>query len=1688
MNSSTPSEGQAQVSPERPWLGLRSFTEGLRRYFFGRKQETAELLGRILDRHFTILYGQSGLGKTSLLQAGIAPGLRQNGITPVPLRLRFGEDDPPLGEQINQAVADALKPFFPERDLFGLFQAEGLWAAFHDPEAGLCGSGAPKLALILDQFEEIFTLGWEKSGRRPDSRKFIAALACLVENRPPPFLRERLEEDEAIAERLDFGARPLRVVLCLREDYLHLLERHRREMPSMMESRFELRPLAGPQAYLAAYEPGALRTKDEENPQAEPILSKETARGVVRFVAGIEDDSIPLEDIENVPPLLSLICEQLNEFRIREHADQIQADSLKKSAPDILRDFYERSFQPHPPAVRDLVEERLISGSGFRETITVDLANSQLRAAGVADPVKHLVALVNQRILVMEERGGAQRIELTHDILARLARESRLETALPVEEAAKRWEAQGKRRDYFLTGGNLAEARQLLEHRADSLSERAREFVRASVAGDEDSRRRRRSQGRLIIMTLTSMLAFAVFAALVAYQEMRKSEELRQDAEDAEFLAKIRGEEASRALELARRTEADAWLERARRLADSNQPDYFSAAMMSARASGFAGFGREAADEAFRRKFEPLLEPEAEDFNEISLYAGQAALPVWRFTPAIHHQGSLDNFAVSPDGTRLASSEVEKVVHLWNLRTGELVAKLDQLSGDIWDVEFSRDGSTLVTVSSEIELWEAATGAKIPRKLAGSHEAVRDVEFSPDGTRLAGGGDDPTILLWDFETGAQAGSLEIEDRNSIVSIKFSPDGMELGAGCAESIFAFDIATGERREFGKRGGFALDIEYHSDGELVAARQSGAIEIWNSRTGELTAELANEESLVYDLAFSPDRQLLASGSLENGIKIWDFAARKEALEIEGSTVSAFQIAFTPDGKRLVSDGGKQALEFWEVETGKSIPIRMAAESSSVAFSPDSRTFATTNGSDAEIRNAATGEVVATLAGHSGEVIQVAFHPKGALLASSSRDRMIRIWNLGTGECVHVLQTGVGDVTALKFSPDGGALAFGAGVDLEIWSLQAERLIGALPENSGQILSIDYSPDGSKLAVGMKNSLVAIWDRDAGPEKPIEFRGHSDPVMEVEFSPDGSILASCGSDGDVRLWPVAGTGSGAEKLVLSRRHSPVNAIAFHPGGSCLASASSDGEVRLWDLAENRPARVLRGHGDPVGNLAFSSDGSSLLSCSRSGQICLWDTTPGLLRSLSEVVPDSGSALASLIGPKHTLKPAFALSPDGLILASANAGRIRLWDTTSGGLIKEIEGNHGWIESLAFSPGGLLASGSDDRTVQIRDLAAGEPVSVLSGHEKRVVALAFSSDERYLASLDQGGFIKVWDVETGSAAAEKQVENALEILAFKPGEPVLAFAQAADASLWNVESDETVLAPSGGADLRSFAFSADGKQIATGSEDGAVWILEFESRKLRQTRAHAGPVLSLSFDPRGSLLASGGEDGSIRFHGIGPLPRRLIAEYRETFAEVSGLMFSPAGNGEAIVSVGPEGAHVWRRPRQRALDLAIYLRSGFEFRDDKLLPEEFPAFRLFPSANPPVNVRSDASLTFHENRDDPATRLRLLLRAGAWPNAIAEFRSSRDALPEELRKRFLQALIVTARADWRRPGATRVELTMAALEAILDSELIARGDLNLAIEGLVAAAAEIAPERRDRFLPIVRKLAEAAGVDDLR
>ena len=408
-------QAEVALTAQRPWPGMRPYREQDARYYFGRDAEIDELLARTERSLLTLLYARGGLGKTSLVRAGLAPRLVERGWLPVYLRPRGlldgGRD--PIAETIRAVQAAAHAGGI---EATADFDTASLWELFHRADFDLWDATNRLVVpvLVIDQFEEIFQVIDDDPHAAPRVRALLDGIAELVENRLP----QRLTGDRfsADAQRFDIASKDFRVVLSFREDYLPQVRKLRAIVPSVIENHVRLEPLSARQA-LQVVEGAGRELVDRD---AATLLVKSVGRpaGLLQRLLDVDAGLRSGGEVVNVevePAILSVVCYHLNTERLQRGQSTIDVGLVKrKSAEDIFDDYYSANVRKVDAAARRFVESSLVTPGG--ECVLYPMRAVETHGAALVAAMKQLV---EQGILRSEWFAGEQRIEISHDLLLR---------------------------------------------------------------------------------------------------------------------------------------------------------------------------------------------------------------------------------------------------------------------------------------------------------------------------------------------------------------------------------------------------------------------------------------------------------------------------------------------------------------------------------------------------------------------------------------------------------------------------------------------------------------------------------------------------------------------------------------------------------------------------------------------------------------------------------------------------------------------------------------------------------------------------------------------------------------------------------------------------------------------------------------------------------------------------------------------------------------------------------------------------------------------------------------------------------------------------------------------------------------------------------------------------------------------
>ncbi|WP_157518653.1 NACHT and WD repeat domain-containing protein [Herbidospora mongoliensis] len=1127
-----------------PYRGLSPFEADHEPIFYGREQLTARLVGKVGERltgpGLVMVTGASGAGKSSLVRAGLLPALSRGRLAAAGSRtwprLLFTPTGTPLDEfAVHLAAAGKLNPVTTGNAL----AEEPGRADLLVRQCLLATQGGPeRLVIIVDQFEEIFTLAG--AGQR---EAFVTALSSIVAT--PTGL----------------------VVVVMRGDFTERCADHPVLAEALMDGQFVVgrttrselrRVITGPAAAAGlTLEPGLTETiLDELGPAAHeagalPLLSQ----AMLMTWENRDGDQLTIRGYGRGGGV---------ELAVRTSAEAVFEGLTPERQALAQRLFHRMTLVSHDG---HLARRRLSRAELYDQ-------------ADPADVDAVLDAFAARRLIVLTETGA----EISHDCLLHawprlrdLLREDQAVHALhgQLTDVAAVWDGHGRDASFLYLGIRLASlcaARDVWAAQPDRfppVTETAREFLDAcerAAARAERSVVRRRWLTRLVVAGMTVLALAAVTGAVAAVRSAGDAETGR--------LAALSRQLAAQSLALAVIDPVTS-----ARLAYTafNRADTAEArhAVLNALASPLRG----------------ILTGHTDAVKTVAVSADGALVATAgedgtaRLWDAVTHRqigapltGNASGVALSDGGALLATTGVD-TVGLWDIATHRQVGALRSedvdLSGQVvfgpdaatvvtagtdgtaqrWDVvtrqpigrpvgrsradaqtALSRDGRLLAVAGAggPAVLWDVTTGKRAGDPLLGDTGNVRALAFSPDGGLVCAIGTDGTIVLWDVHTQKQLGDLVSTSLGALFAVAFSPDGATFAVTGGDTVELWDTAT--RRRIGaplvSGVGPVEAMAFDPAGTtLITAGGKGAVRLWDVGVHRQTgAPLRGHEGPLLSLAFDGDRGVLATGGADGTVRLWDVATREQIdAPFEGHTGAVYAMAFSPEGTLLSTAGSAGEIQSWEVRTRRQTGavLRTGYVASSVRFSLDG-TLVATIGSEGDARVwdlPARKRIGAPVS--APEVIETAaFSPDTTRLVTAESDGTVRLWDAVTREQIGPPLLGHDRrVSWVEFSPDGTKLAT-AGFDgtTRLWEVATGRQRGTPLAGTGRIASAQFSPDGTRLATAGFDGTARLWDVATGAQIGAPLVGHTDTVQMVAFNREGTVLATVGNDATARLWDVA------------------------------------------------------------------------------------------------------------------------------------------------------------------------------------------------------------------------------------------------------------------------------------------------------------------------------------------------------------------------------------------------------------------------------------------------------------------------------------------------------------------------------------------------------------------------------------
>ena len=1273
----------AAVDVVNPYKGLRAFQESDAADFFGRESLVQRLLSRLCDSRFVAVVGPSGSGKSSLVKAGLIPALRQGAI-PGSETWFVAEMVP--GEHPLEELELALLPIAVD-------PPPSLLEPLQKDERGLLrtlrriipGAGETQLLLLIDQFEELFTLVADDDRRR----HFLDNLLVALKDPRSPL---RL----VITLRADFYDRPLQVqpfADLFKQQTEIVLPLKREELTWAIREPARRLGVGIEESVVTAMvtdvvdQPGALpllqyaltELFDERHDRMMTLAAYQSLGGVSGALAQRAEeiyagfDEAQREAARQLFLRLVTLGEGIEDTRrrvLREELERISLQSTVNSEQSTVNSS-ESGVQSRQSTINDQ-QSTINNQSDIRHP-----DDSALRAPHSAfDSIRHptsdipnVIDLFGQYRLLTFDHDPLTRgptVEVAHEALLRewdrlrywldeSRADVRLQRLLAVETAE--WQKHGRDNGYLLRSARLDQFAGWLEQSSVSLTDSEQAFLAASIAARES-----RS----------------------AAEESRRQRELETAQQLAETQKQRAEEQAQSAGRLRRRA-----LVLAGALA--------IAAILAIVAIFFA---RQSSAERLNAETQTalLLAQQAENELQNGYYDRAVLLAL----------EALEDFPYNSQAERALGNAVS-----YNRALQLCPGHASAATGVAWSPDGSRIAS-IASTANQVLVWDAATcrellAIDLPRGITGNKlDMGLSVEWTPDGANLLTmtgdrylvGSQDYDLIIWDGQTGEQITAVEIPNHAEAEVPEATSSGTHYSTGSA-----VDFAPGS-------------------GILATIGGDNTAIIWDESAQYPALILTGHENDVNSVAWSPDGKRLATASLDGTARIWDGQTAEELLRLQEHEDRVNQAAWSPDGERLATGGFDGKACIWDADGGDLLQCLDAHAGSvwSLAWLADNVRLATGH-EDAAIRiwDSRTGELQQTLRGHESLISHLDRSPLDDRLVSSGGSGQVRVWNVAASTAEQALPykslNGYLDIT-----DDGQYVALPVGDNfyltaeplLVIWDLETELPIveGLAPDFGLYTLSVKYSPDETMLlAIGTHEfpdfsplTTAYVFDSQNGDLLRTFTIDDENYLRSIAWSPDGSqIAAGRFFYGEILVWDFQ-SGEIIAQLPADNdtEFNMVNSLQWSPDGSKLAAAYDDNTVRVWD--------ALRWE------LLFKMEHEAPASC--------WDV---------QWSPD-GNRLLTTAGNDET---------------GAQDTTARIWDGQTGRELLVMQGHTRQIASAAWSPNGKrVATISGDGTTHLWDAGYGDELLNLSTPNLFIGYLGWSGDGQHLVIGGHDLPASVWRV----------------------------------------------------------------------------------------------------------------------------------------------------------------------------------------------------------------------------------------------------------------------------------------------------------------------------------------------------
>eukprot|EP01113_Clastostelium_recurvatum_P018405 TRINITY_DN2169_c0_g1_i12.p1 TRINITY_DN2169_c0_g1~~TRINITY_DN2169_c0_g1_i12.p1 ORF type:complete len:2586 (+),score=522.10 TRINITY_DN2169_c0_g1_i12:146-7903(+) len=717
------------------------------------------------------------------------------------------------------------------------------------------------------------------------------------------------------------------------------------------------------------------------------------------------------------------------------------------------------------------------------------------------------------------------------------------------------------------------------------------------------------------------------------------------------------------------------------------------------------------------------------------------------------HAKTATTCAYSPDGRFLISASEDCTMKIWAAVLGKELAQTSVASGTWLNcVAFSGDNSRLAAGSSDcsIKIFDSAT-LDVIATMTAHVRALSALAFSPvDNNILASASEDGTVRIWNISEKACMHVLS-DHRDSVGCVVFSPDGTRLASASDDfSVIVWNVKRGvAEMTLGGHSSIVRTVAWSPNNKLIAtAGRDGGIRLYTCNTGNYVGTLSGHKDWVNNVNFSHDSKRLVSCSWDYNLKVWDVRKAVELTTLRGHGSSVESAVFTSDDQRIVSAAYDNTLKVWDATAGTEITtlrghdkrvnglavssrVSGGDQTQSTLFNGQSVVCSVSDDGTLRMWDPMAGSDLGTLIGHAKGVLSCAFGASSNTVVSASEDSTVKLWDADLA----INNSSSSAAASESDSPFSSSSSSSKDKD-------AKHVAG----HTMWINSCSFSYDGTMLATASDDTTVKLWDPNTNLcTRTLATRS---VVRCVSFSPVANHLLAACDDGHLYLWDLTASSSSATSASTSAyTYSPTSYKCHDKSARCV-TWSSNGRIAFsggWDcnLVQSDPfSRSVQKtwakgslHEGWVEAVAASATGEHIVSASREGRVVVLEKSRDSY-SVRFTIGEGHSGYVSCV----------TFSPDGkLIVTGSRDHTLRIWDVSSGRLLKVLVGHTGPVTSCTFNANGsrVLSSGMDG-VMYLWDFVTTNPKRSINGefvHSAPCTSLSFSGKARMLATTDSIG-----------------------------------------------------------------------------------------------------------------------------------------------------------------------------------------------------------------------------------------------------------------------------------------------------------------------------------------------------------